>query len=188
LDEKKLIKLARKGDANAFGELIKAYGDMIYNVSLRLSGSREEAEDLTQEAFLKAYRNIKKFNGSSSFSTWVYRIAENFWIDRNRRKKIIKFMPFLFSETSFEFGYVSEPETIYESKEKKELISEALLKLTPSERKTVVLSFYEGKSYKEIAKMEKCSIGTVGSRLTRGIGKLRKFFNKKYKHNEMRKD
>ena len=85
--ESQLLEEARAGSLPAFDELVSAYEKKIYNYCLRMTNSREDAEDLTQEVFIKVYRSLKNFKGNSQLSTWIYRIAHNICIDNYRRNK-----------------------------------------------------------------------------------------------------
>ena len=87
--EKHCIERVLKGDANAFEHLVHAYEKTVYNLALRTLGNREDAEDVTQEAFLKAYRSLDSFRGDSKFSVWLYRIVSNLCLDllRSRQRK-----------------------------------------------------------------------------------------------------
>ena len=84
---KKRIKQVIKGDQNAFGEIVEIYKDKVFQIAFRMLGNRHEAEDIAQEAFIRAYINIESFNINLKFSTWLYRIATNLCIDRIRKKK-----------------------------------------------------------------------------------------------------
>ena len=84
---KKRIKQVIKGDQNAFGEIVEIYKDKVFQIAFRMLGNRHEAEDIAQEAFIRAYVNIESFNMNLKFSTWLYRIATNLCIDRIRKKK-----------------------------------------------------------------------------------------------------
>src|SRR3954454_17990579 len=84
---KKRIKQVIKGDQNAFGEIVEIYKDKVFKLAFRMLGNRHEAEDIAQEAFIRAYINIESFNINRKFSTWLYRIATNLCIDRIRKKK-----------------------------------------------------------------------------------------------------
>ena len=84
---KKRIKQVLKGDQNAFGEIVEMYKDKVYQISYRMLGNRHEAEDIVQEAFIRAYVNIQRYNLELKFSTWLYRITTNLCIDRIRKKK-----------------------------------------------------------------------------------------------------
>ena len=83
----KRIKQVIKGDQNAFGELVELYKDKVFHICFRMLGNRHEAEDIAQEAFIRAYINIESFNQKRKFSTWLFRIATNLCIDRIRKKK-----------------------------------------------------------------------------------------------------
>src|SRR6478736_4740440 len=85
--ETQLAKLARKGDQRAFAEIVGLYKDKLFHLAYRMTGSRQEAEDVVQDAFLRVYNNLDRYDENQKFSTWIYRIATNLCIDRLRKRK-----------------------------------------------------------------------------------------------------
>ena len=163
----------RNGDAAAFGELVAKYRNKVYSTLYNLVRNEQDAWDLAQESFLKAWRNLPRFREESSFFTWVYRIATNIGLDALRRKKIeggVEFddavAPHLV-ETSAPTAPHPEraPHERLRDAEIRARIEEALALLSAEHRAVVVLREIEGLSYEEIAEAAGCSVGTVMSRL-----------------------
>ena len=177
-DDQPLIEAARAGRAEAFGELVRRYQGRLYPTLLRLTGSAEDAQDLLQEAFLRAYRKLDRFRGGSSFYTWLYRLAVNLALSHRRRRK----GPARFSELRAEGGAEIEPTgdpeqtdpTIpAERAERDALVQSALDALAPDHRAVVVLKEFDGLRYEEIAATLGIPVGTVRSRLHRARHELR---------------
>ncbi len=172
-NEKFLVSKAKKGDGEAFGELVRFYEKFVYNTAYGFLFSADDAFDVSQDAFIKAWRGIKGFKGDSSFSTWLYRITVNTAKDalsaRVRRKEL--------SSTDSE-GEVMDtpshdtPETEYIIKERREELMRAIDSLDADAREIIVLRELDGLSYDEIAELLKIELGTVKSRLSRARAKL----------------
>ncbi|OGS22312.1 MAG: hypothetical protein A2252_05705 [Elusimicrobia bacterium RIFOXYA2_FULL_39_19] len=180
-EEKELIVSACNDDKEAFFELAKKHAADIYNFCLYLTQNRSDAEDLSQEVFIKAFKAIKSFKQKSAFSTWLHAIAINQHKDRLRHNKILKFVSIdrLFHSKDGEKLRLELPdrqksaENQLESSELKEIIAGSLDKLAPEQKIPIVLKYIEGKSLEEIAEICGCSVGTMSSRISRGIKTLR---------------
>jgi len=162
--EWQLIARAREGDSEAFCQLAERYQQRVYALALHYTGNPAEAEDLSQEAWLKAFRNIHRFRGESGFYTWIRRIAVNSFMDERRR------------------SWPAEPldevrEAGYEEPVENALLLRAvrahLAALSPGERMTLLLKHLEGMTVEEIAAVRGTSAGTVKKTLFRAITKLR---------------
>lgn len=172
--EEELVIRSQKGDVNAFEELVARYERKVYSIAYRFTGNKEDAYDLAQEAFLRAYQSLKNFKNNASFSTWISKIISNICIDQLRK---IKRNPqtSLDEEIWLEEGSVTKqiqdggptPEQIIENKELKKYLQGLILQLNPEYRMVIVLRDIYGYSYEEIAEMMDCSLGTVKSRLNR---------------------
>ena len=176
-----IIDRFKNGDEAAFEELVLKYQDRIYNLCRHMLGNAHDAEDAAQDAFIKAYRNLKKFKPESSIYTWLYRIAVNTCIDHKRKP----FFESIFrrsdtgAEMVIEYPSASpSPEKEYESKQIQSAIEKALRKLSPKLRAVIVLKEMEGLSYEEIADTLDVSIGTVKSRISRARKKLQTLLKK----------
>lgn len=175
-----LIESAKKGDIEAFENLIQKNETMIYNITYRMMNHTEDAKDISQEVFLKAFRNIKKFNEKSNFSTWLYRIAINTCIDELRKQKnkshisIEEKIHYLDSTLEKQFASEEQtPEDALLSHEQKTEINKAIHSLSTDHKTILILRDLEGFSYSEISKITKLSLGTVKSRLARAREQLR---------------
>lgn len=169
--DEELVGWSRLGEAEAFEELVFRHRDKIYARAMMMMRNEEEALDLSQEAWVKAWQRLHQFQGDSSFATWMTRIVINLCLDQIRRQK--KNRTESIEQLEEEVGGVEhqlsiEPGNPTEGLEKDELrrrIDEAMTKLTPAHRLVLVLHEYDGMEYKEIAKKVGISIGTVMSRL-----------------------
>ncbi|SMB92907.1 RNA polymerase, sigma-24 subunit, RpoE [Desulfonispora thiosulfatigenes DSM 11270] len=178
--EDKLIELSQKGNLDAFEKLIMSYERKIYVIAYRFMGNEHDAKDLTQETFIKAFKNIKSFRKESSFSTWICRIASNACKDELRKIKR-KPCDSLDEEVNVDDGYVYKqiedkrptPEEIYESAELNKYLQQMLNELNSDYRMVIVLRDIEGYSYEEIAEITNVSLGTVKSRLNRARKELK---------------
>ena len=183
-DEKALLERVRAGDADAFGILVRETERMVYNLALRMMGDREDALDMSQEAYMRAYRSIGRFEGNCSFSSWMYTLTRNVCLDELKKKK--KFSVSTLTDSD-EDGEVREreiadertqPDVVYEKKERAESVRRALDEMGEGQREILLLYDIEGYSYKDIARMLDIDIGTVKSRLFRARDKLRKILAK----------
>jgi len=168
-----LVKRVQGGDIAAFDSIMLLYRERLYSVIYNMTFNHDDAADLTQESFVKAFRSLGKFKGKSSFFTWLYRIGVNMTLSHLQRKKTRKF--FSFEQISDEYGSSKECERLSSSEsssvrntllnELHQKLNEALLKLSDKHRTIVVLFEIDGLSHREISKIMKCTEGTVRSRL-----------------------
>lgn len=180
-DEKVLIQRAQKGETTAFRELVEQNKKNVYYLALDLTGNQQDAEDLSQEVFIKAYRNIKDFRSDGKISSWLYRITVNTNINQYRRKSyqarktqesFDELRPS--QENSINSIPIHNPEKSAESGMIQQHIDAALDRLTPKERSIFVLRHYNDLPLKEIAEIHQVQLGTVKSMLFRTIKKLQK--------------
>jgi len=170
--EMDLVNRARRGDLKAYDELVRRYQERIYATIYHMTANHEDANDLAQESFVKAFQALKSFKGGSSFYTWLYRIAVNKTINFLKQRKNRQHM----SLNDIDFNAEHDPDLIALISDKtprreagltelQEKLNAALLKLSESHRLAVVLHDVQGLSHEEIAKVMHCNIGTVRSRL-----------------------
>lgn len=177
---KQRIKQVLKGDQNAYGELVEIYKDKVFQLCFRMLGNRHEAEDMAQEAFVKAYVNIHTFNTKLKFSTWLYRIATNLCIDRIRKKKPDYYLDAEVAGTDGLNMYsqiasdTEDPSDEVESLELHDTIQKEIMKLPEKYRSVIVLKYIEELSLKEIGEILDMPIGTIKTRIHRGREALRK--------------
>lgn len=165
-EEQKLVSASQSGDASAFESLVRQYQKMIHSLAFRMSGSWADAQDLAQETFIQAYRQIGNFRGDSQFSSWLYRIAVNQCINAGKRTQR---QARLGDEWKLR---VTETVTI-EDIEIAQRVQEALQQLNPKQRAAVVLTTYEGHSHGAASKIMGCSETTVSWYLFTARAKLK---------------
>jgi len=176
---KSRIKQVLKGDQSAFADIVEIYKDKVYQLCYRMLGNRHEAEDMAQEAFIRAYVNISRFNINLKFSTWLYRIATNLCIDRIRKKKPDYYLDAEVSGTDGLTMYsqvaadTSLPEDDLENLELQETIQKEISKLPEKYRSVIVLKYIEELSLNEISEILDIPLGTVKTRIHRGREALR---------------
>ena len=183
VDEKTLVAAAQKGNDEAFEELFKRFRGKVFSIAFRYTRNYDEALDITQEVFLKIFKAIKGYRKESGLLTWLCRIAINTCIDRHRTKGAqseteLKEEMDMAGRNDALASKVRNPGSEALRSELREKIEEAMEKLSPKHRTVFVLHVEEGHSYKEIAEMTKCSIGTVMSRLHHARKYLRKYLSK----------
>jgi RNA polymerase sigma-70 factor (ECF subfamily) len=171
-DDLDLVGRAKRGDVEAYDDLMRKYQERIYATVYHMTSNHEDANDLAQETFIKAYTALKSFKGDSSFYTWVYRIAVNKTINflKQRRNR-----PHL-SLNDLDFNAENDPDMVALVSDKtprrdvgltelQEKLNAAMLKLSPVHRLVVTLHDVQGLSHEEIGKIMDCNVGTVRSRL-----------------------
>ena len=168
-----LVEAHLAGDGQAFTRLVERYQTRLLNFVYRMIGDRERAEDLVQEAFIRVYRHLNRFDRTKRFSTWIYTIASNLAKNelRNRtRSPLVLFQALLPRRDSLPLQFEamgSRPDDIYSSRYLSELVDIIVARLPDHHREVFVLRELDGKSYEEIAEIVHCNIGTVKSRLNR---------------------
>lgn len=175
-DDQRLVEACRAGRTEAFGMLVLRYKDRLYPTIARLTGSPEDALDILQDAFLRAYQKLGHFQGGSSFYTWVYRIAVNLALSERRKRRPAIHRPgplALDPAEAADDPERSDPAGPLELADRKRLVEQALETLAPEYRAVVVLKDMDGLRYEEIAETLGIPIGTVRSRLHRGRCELR---------------
>ena len=175
-----LARLAAAGDENAFAQLVALHEKRVYALALRMTGNREDAEDVAQEAFLAAWKGLPAFRGEAGFATWLYRLTSNTAIDHLRRNKHQR------AEASLDDGTLGleaadpapTPQEQAESESLREAVRWGLGELSPEHREALTLREYRELSYEEIAGKLGVDLGTVKSRISRARTALRKILLK----------
>ena len=190
-EEKALIERCKRGDLAAFNDLVRKYEKQVYNFAYRLTGNYDDANDVAQDAFLRVFNAIGSFRGDASFSTWLFRITTNVFLDERKRAKA---HPQASLDEYLELGESSvtrqiedpspTPEAVLEESERAQILSNAVSDLPEYQRAMVTLYHGQQKSYEEIAEIMDLPIGTVKSRLNRArlalkekLSGLRELFN-----------
>lgn len=179
-EERQLIERSRRGDVAAFDKLVRLYEKSVYNTAYRLSGSHDDASDIAQEAFVRSWNNLKSFRGDSAFSTWLYRIVTNVFLDDRKRKRARPHRSldeaYDLDESSVQRQYEDPtpgPEALAENEERRRILERAIQTLPEAQRVMVVLYHTQGLAYEEIAEITQLPMGTVKSRLNRARLALR---------------
>ena len=171
-EDTELVALAQKGSTNSFNKLVDKYHSRIYSLTYQMTSNREDAEDLTQEIFIKAFEALPRFKGRSSFYTWLYRIGINKTINyrkkRNRNRPIsidALDQDITFDEVYAELDSKDSPLRHMGLNELQVKLNEAMQRLSLKHRTVVVMHDIEGIPHDEIAKIVGVSVGTIRSRL-----------------------
>ena len=179
--EAAIIKQVLEGDVNAFEGLVKEYEKNVYNLARRMTGDPEDAADMAQDAFIKAYSSLSSFRGDSKFSVWLFRIVSNLCLDflRSRKRRPTVSLSAESDEgEDMEFDIADEsqsPETLLEQKLTREAVRRGLDSLPPEQRQILLLREIQGLSYEEIAQVLELETGTVKSRIFRARKRLSVF-------------
>ena len=180
MDERNIIEQVLAGDNEAFGVLVERYQTKVYNLALRITGNEDDAADMSQEAFLRAWRSLKAFQFESSFSTWLFRLTHNVCIDhlraRQRKPTVSLTMQDEDGEEAVQLDLpdtAPDPEQALLLAEDRELVKRALAALPAETREILILRAINDLSYQQIAQVMHLQEGTVKSRLSRARAQLR---------------
>lgn len=187
--DKRIIERCRRGEKDAFNELIIRYEKRIYNYAFRLSGSYDAANDIASDTFLRVYNSLANFRGESSFITWLFRIVTNIYLDSKKRERA---RPAQSLDEIIELGEASVsvqvddsapgPAQVAEAGERTQLLQNAISSLPDYQRMMIVMYHSDGQSYEEIAAALDMPIGTVKSRLNRARLSLREILDPLQEH------
>lgn len=171
--EAELIASVLAGDADAFEPLVKEHERKIYNLALRMTGDPDDACDVAQDAFVKAYTSLKDFRGESAFGSWLYRLASNVCLDFLRREKRRGTVSLTVEDEELDIADLRfSPEDEIERLELRDEINTALMRLPATARQIIVMRDVSGLSYAEITEALGLELGTVKSRIARAREKL----------------
>ncbi len=182
-EDSRLIKAALQGDEKAYETLLNKYRNLVFTIMLKMVRNPQEAEDLTQEAFIKAFNSLASFNDEFAFSTWLMKIATNNCIDFLRKRKLKTYSinePIQYKDEQIEVEIPDAgptPEKQLLQSERRQLIEEAIEELPERYRYVILLRHKEEKSYEEISEILNLPLGTVKAQIFRA----REFLNKKLK-------
>ncbi len=189
--ETELIEQLKQGHEAAFKTIVEQWKDMVYNTVLGIVQNETEAEDLTQDVFIKVFENVSSFKGESKFSTWLYRIATTTALDHLRSKKRKKRFGFIFSLTvndQNEDGQAQEipdfqhPGVSLDNKERSKILFMAIDQLPENQKVAFTLHKLEGLSYKDISEVLNTTVSAVESLMSRANGNLRKQLEEYYRN------
>lgn len=175
LSDEKLVEIIREKDQELFEQIVARYQNKIFSYINRLIGNREEAEDLTQEVFIKVFKNLYGFDTKRKFSSWIYRIAHNEAVNHIKKKSYFRILSI--EQNEFLQNTMSTTENLIEKiikKENAKKIRELLDKLSFKYKEVLVLRYMEEKSYEEISDILRMPVNTVGTLINRAKGQLEK--------------
>ena len=184
MQDELLIRRAQRGDADAFEQLLLEHQKNVYNLCYRMAGNPDDAMDLSQETFLRAWRCLDQYQFASAFSTWLYRLCSNICIDFLRRRRRQQTVPLTFEDADGEEQTYAVPdaqplpEEQVELKLTREILQAAMAQLLPEHRAVLQLRVVNEMSYEQIADVLDIQIGTVKSRLSRARNQLKKILER----------
>ena len=184
MQDELLIRRAQHGDADAFEQLLLEHQKNVYNLCYRMAGNPDDAMDLSQETFLRAWRCLDQYQFASAFSTWLYRLCSNICIDFLRKRRRQQTVPLTFEDADGEeqtYAVPDErplPEEQVELKLTHETLAAAMAQLLPEHRAVLQLRVVNEMSYEQIADVLDIQIGTVKSRLSRARNQLKKILER----------
>ncbi len=170
-----LVKSFKDGDQKAFNQLVLKYKRDVFKLILKMIRNVEDAKDLSQEVFVKVYRNMKGFKGESSFKTWLLRIAINSCINFNRKKKLSSFISFFDMAKPLAAG--NSPSKEMEKEKLQKDIDQAILRLPEKQKQVFVLRHYQNLSHSQIAEVTGKTEGGVKSNYFQAVKKLKKYLS-----------
>jgi RNA polymerase sigma-70 factor (ECF subfamily) len=179
--DEELVALTVRGDVDSFNQLVLRWERPIYALAYRVIGREEEARDVVQETFLRAFRGIANFRGQAKFSSWIYRIALNLcrdWIRRERRAPVSQPPEGVdLADLASERGPVESIEDLVARNDMSRTVARAMKQLPEEQRTAIILKEYHGMTFQEIADLQNCPLSTVKTRLYQGLSVLRRHLN-----------
>jgi RNA polymerase sigma-70 factor, ECF subfamily len=177
LTDNELVVIIREKDQERYGEIIERYQGKLFSYIYRLIGNRDEAQDLLQDVFIKAFRNLNSFDAERKFSSWIYRIAHNEAVNHIKRKSLKRFISWedvvsvkdKLITSSVEDG----ADEAWVKKEMRKEVSDAVDKLPLKYKQVLLLRYFSDKSYEEISEILGRPVNTVGTLINRAKGKLK---------------
>jgi len=180
--DEELVARSQRGDVESFNQLILRWERPIYALAYRVIGREEEARDVCQEAFLRAFRALPGFKGQAKFSSWLYRITLNLcrdWIRRQRRAPVSQMPEDVdVAEMAASRGPVESIEDLVARRELSAVVEEAMARLPEEQRTAIILKEYHGMTFQEIAELQGCPLSTVKTRLYQGLSVLRRHLDR----------
>lgn len=172
-EDDRIIERVLKGERDHYAHLIDRYKGPIFNLAYRMTGTREDANDLAQETFVRAYENLKRFDRNRSFSTWLYTIGLNIVRNYLKREKRIKKTHNALCDGEGEKGNPSDPEQVLSAQQKTRKLEKYLKTLPEEQKEAIMLKYYQGLMFEDVAEIMGISLSAAKMRVYRGLEKLR---------------
>lgn len=172
MTDAELVREVRNGNRRAFNLLMRRYQERVYWTARRLVGNHEDADDVAQETFVRAYMALGEFRGDASFFTWLYRIAVNLSLNTVRKRQVVNYL----RDSDLLARFIpsgDDPSRELELKERRSTLDAAVARLPEKQRAVFVLRFYEELSYEEISEVLKTSVGGLKANYHHALNKLR---------------
>jgi len=173
LSDEDIVKLVQSGEIEPFAILVNRYEKKMKRYGRKFLSEREDIEDIVQRIFIKSYENIQSFDVKRKFSSWLYRIAHNEFVNELKRRK-----PLRFFDLDVIFPHLLSYKENYGQNVDRQILNKYLNRLPDNYREVIVLRYFEELDYKEISDILKIPVSTVGVRLKRGLNKLRDVYGK----------
>lgn len=187
MNQQDTIENLRKGSATVFSEVVNEFQEMVFNTAISIVQNEEDAEDITQEVFVKLHESISGFREEAALSTWLYRVTINKALDHEKKKQTQKrggFLRAIFYAPQQEPAHFEHPGVLAENKEKAAMLFKALKKIPASQRIAFILHKIEGRSYAEVASITGTTIMAVESLMARAKINLKKTLQNWYEKNK----
>jgi len=179
MNDAKLVEEFRGGNIKAFNTLVERWQQRIHRVAYRFFASHDEATEITQKTFIKAYKKIHTLEDARKFSSWIYRIANNLCLDEMKRAGRRRSAPMeTLGSHPADKGKTNNPDGVVQQQELGSILQQALSQLPPEQRTVVIMKEYEGLKFREIAEILEEPENTIKSRMYYGLKSLRKIFDK----------
>lgn len=178
-EDHELLRRFRNGDEQAFNTIVRLYQEKVYWVARRFVTDHDEADDIVQEVFVRAYKAFKEFRGDAGIFTWLYRITVNLSLNAIRRRKVRDFLQLDQLFVTPDAG-IKNPDEVLEDGERADLIAEAIDRLPEKQKAVFILRYYEELPYEEISKMLKTSVGGLKANYFHAVKKIGQHLKKAY--------
>lgn len=172
LTDQHLIQKAKAGDTQAFGQLVQKYQDFVFTIAVRIVKVREEAEEVAQDTFVKAFESLQSYRGEAKFSSWLYTIAYRKALDRFRKNKRMQILEILEEVTEAEAKTIENALQFLQQKERKETIQNCIMQLPETDAALITFYYFEELSIKEIAAITNLTEDNIKVKLYRSRNKL----------------
>ena len=179
IEDQHYINLILNGNPNAFTTLVDRYKDLVYTLALKMVNNKEEAEEIAQDTFIKAYHSLNKFKGESKFSTWIYKITYNTCLDRLKKNKKEKTISYIEDFSEHQTKAIENVLDFIDESERNKAIQDCLSELLSEDAFLLTLYYFDGQSVDEIAKVMNISADNVKVKLFRTRKKLATIFKKR---------